>query len=85
MCGFELVRNKQTKEPFDPSLKVSLKLQDEALKRGLVLFSCTGCVEGVAGDMLLVTPPLVITRVQVDELMDILKESLRAVQADVQR
>jgi adenosylmethionine-8-amino-7-oxononanoate aminotransferase len=35
--------------------------------------------------MLLVTPPLVITRVQVDELMDILKESLRAVQADVQR
>jgi adenosylmethionine-8-amino-7-oxononanoate aminotransferase len=31
--------------------------------------------------MMLVTPPLIITRQQVDEMIDIMKESLTALQA----
>lgn len=80
MCGFELVKDKQTKEPFDPAAKVSTLFEKEAFKRGLVLYACTGCVEGVAGDMMLVTPPLIITRDQVDEMMDIIKETVQALQ-----
>lgn len=83
MCGVEFVKNQKTKEPFDPKLKVSGQIQAEALERGLVVFQCSGCVEGVAGDMLLVTPPLIITRAQVDELVDILKDTIKAVQARV--
>jgi len=40
-------------------------------------------VEGVAGDMMLVTPPLVITRAQVDEMMDILTQTTAAIQKEV--
>jgi adenosylmethionine-8-amino-7-oxononanoate aminotransferase len=83
MCGFELVRDQTTKEPFDPALRVSARLQDEALARGLILFSCTGCVDGVAGDMMLVTPPLTITPAQVDELVAITKDAVEAVRAEV--
>lgn len=83
MCGFEFVKDKQTKEPFDPSLKVSARFQDAAMANGLILFCCTGCVEGVAGDMMLVTPPLTITRSQVDELIGIVKQTLRSFEAEL--
>jgi adenosylmethionine-8-amino-7-oxononanoate aminotransferase len=83
MCGLELVRDKATKEPFPPATKASLRFQDEAMRRGLVLFHCTGCVEGTAGDMLLVTPPLIITPEQVDEMIDILKETAAALQHEL--
>jgi len=80
MCGLELVADKGTKTPFDPKMKASAVLEREAMSRGLLLFPCTGCVEGVAGDMVLVTPPLIITQSQVDEMMAIMKESLQATQ-----
>jgi adenosylmethionine-8-amino-7-oxononanoate aminotransferase len=85
MCGLEFVKDKKTKEPFDPKLKVSGRFQTEALKRGLVGFQCTGCVDGVMGDMLLVTPPLVMTTAEVDEMIDIMKDTIKAVQAEVLR
>lgn len=83
MNGFELVRDQETKEPFDPSLKVAARLQSEALARGLIIFACTGCVEGVAGDMMLVTPPLTITRDQVDEVVVMLRDALLSLRDQV--
>jgi adenosylmethionine-8-amino-7-oxononanoate aminotransferase len=78
MCGIELVKDPETKEPFAPEQKASVVLEREALKRGLILYACSGCIEGAAGDMLEVTPPLVMTREQVDEMMDILHEAIPA-------
>jgi adenosylmethionine-8-amino-7-oxononanoate aminotransferase len=83
MCGLEFVKDKATKEPFDPALKVAGRFQAAALERGLVSFQCAGCVDGVMGDMLLVTPPLVMTRPEIDEMIDIMKDTLKAVQAEV--
>lgn len=80
MCGMEFVRDKKTREPFPPELKVCGLVFAEALDRGMITFPCTGCVDGVAGDMMLVTPPLIITREQVDEMVDIFKESIEAAQ-----
>jgi adenosylmethionine-8-amino-7-oxononanoate aminotransferase len=80
MCGLEFVRDKETREPFPPELKVCGLVFAEALERGMITFPCTGCVDGVAGDMMLVTPPLIITREQVDEMMDIFKASIAATQ-----
>jgi adenosylmethionine-8-amino-7-oxononanoate aminotransferase len=83
MCGIEFARDKGTKEPFDPKLRVSGRFEMECLKRGLSLFMCTGCIEGVAGDMMLVTPPLVITPAQVDEMVGIMKDALSAMQPEL--
>ena len=83
MCGFEFVKNKETKEPFDPKLKVSNRFELECLQRGLSLFMCTGCVEGISGDMMLVTPPLVITREQIDDMIGIMKEALMVLQSEL--
>jgi adenosylmethionine-8-amino-7-oxononanoate aminotransferase len=83
MCGFEFVKGKSTREPFDPQLKVSGRYEMACLERGLSLFQCFGCVEGVAGDMMLVTPPLVITRPEIDEMVAIMKDALKQLQAEL--
>ena len=80
LTGFEFVADKASKAPFDPALEVSALYQRQALSRGLVQYACTGCVNGAAGDMNLVAPPLVITREQVDEMVDLIKEALTATQ-----
>ena len=55
--GIEFVRDPKTREPFDPDLHVSLRFQQEAMARGLILFSCFGSLNGVAGDMMLYPAP----------------------------
>lgn len=83
LCAMEFVKDKETKEPFPPELKVAISVMSEGMKRGLILFPCIGCIDGVAGDMMLVTPPLITTREQVDEMIGIMKESLKAAQAQL--
>ncbi len=76
MWGLELVRDKETKETFDPNLHVHHRLYKAAKKRGLIVLSSDGCDRGQAGDMLLIAPPLIIDREQIDELVGILDEAL---------
>jgi len=77
------VKDKASKKPFAPEIGVSRLFEEEALKRGLVLYACTGCVEGVEGDMMQITPPLIITREQVDEMIKIMKETLDATEGQI--
>lgn len=83
MCGVEFVKDKETKEPFPPAKKACLVVMNEGIKRGLILFPCTGNVDGVAGDMVLVTPPLITTRAQVDEIIDLTKRAIAAAQVQL--
>jgi len=78
--GVEFVKDKKTKEPLDPALHFSLQIQDEALLRGAHIESSSGCDRGQAGDMILLGPPFTITRAQIDEIIDILDETLSVVE-----
>jgi adenosylmethionine-8-amino-7-oxononanoate aminotransferase len=78
MCAIEFVQDQKTKQPFPTDKKVAMRFHAETLQRGLILFPCTGCVEGVAGDMSLVTPPLITTQEQVDEIIGLTKQALEA-------
>jgi adenosylmethionine-8-amino-7-oxononanoate aminotransferase len=80
MLGFELVRDKKTKEPFPPKWRVSRRVEEAALKRGLVIYHCTGSVDGAMGDMILLAPPLIITRTQIDDCMAILHDAVEEVE-----
>jgi adenosylmethionine-8-amino-7-oxononanoate aminotransferase len=80
MFGFEFVRDQETKEPFPPESKVSSLLEEAALKRGLVTYPCTGSVDGAAGDMVLMAPPLIITESQIDDIVGILDDAIYEVE-----
>ncbi len=83
MVGFELVADKETKEPFPPRLGLANQLFEQAFKRGLVIYPCTGTVNGAAGDMTLMAPPLVTTAAQVDEMVAILDDTLSDIEREI--
>jgi len=80
MVGFELVKDRSTKEPFPTDAKVSRRLTQECMKRGAIIYPGTGTADGIVGDHILLTPPYTVTREHVDELTSILDESLTVVE-----
>ena len=80
MVGFELVQDKGSKKPFPAGARMSRRVEEAAFARGLIVYSCAGCVDGVAGDMILMAPPLITTKAQVDEIVAILHEAVEAVE-----
>ena len=81
--NLEFVQDKETKRTFDPARKVHLEVYAEGKKLGLILLPSVGCDRGHAGDMALIGPPLIITREQVDELVEILDKALTEVEKRV--
>jgi adenosylmethionine-8-amino-7-oxononanoate aminotransferase len=83
MTAIEFVQARETKEPFPRGAKFAERVVDLAFENGLVLYPGTGFVDGVNGDMVMVGPPLIIDRDQIDELIEILKKTLCQVQANL--
>jgi adenosylmethionine-8-amino-7-oxononanoate aminotransferase len=83
MWGLELVRDKQTRQTFDPEKFVHLALYEAARRQGLVVLPSGGCDRGHAGDMALIGPPLIITPGQIDELVRMLDEALTEVEREL--
>jgi adenosylmethionine-8-amino-7-oxononanoate aminotransferase len=83
MVGFEFVVDKETKEPFPPDNETSRILSSLTFDRGLVTYPGAGTIRGVAGDTIPMGPRLITTKAQVDEMMAILHDSMKAFGAEV--
>ncbi|MGI9317762.1 MAG: aspartate aminotransferase family protein [bacterium] len=68
--GLELVRNRESKEPFDPFLEVNKKLKRAAFEAGLICYPMGGTIDGQKGDHVLLAPPFIIEDQQLGELVD---------------
>jgi adenosylmethionine-8-amino-7-oxononanoate aminotransferase len=83
MAGFEFVADKETRAPFPPQDATSRAFSALTFDRGLVTYPCGGTVRGVAGDTILMAPPLITTKEQIDEIMAILHDCMRDFEAQV--
>ena len=83
LMGIELVKNKETKEPFDPALRVSYRLQQLAMQKGCMIYPTTGVVNGIRGDHFLVSPPFIITEAEIDTAFDMLDEAFTDLEKEV--
>ena len=81
MWGFELVKDKASKAPFEKKQGASALATKECIEQGLIIYPGSGQIEGVAGDNFLLAPPLVINEAQVDELLMKLEAGLAAAAA----
>ncbi|KAI1432071.1 PLP-dependent transferase [Xylaria sp. CBS 124048] len=81
--GIEFVRDRATKETFDPSLRFTHRMVDEALRRGLTVYPGAGTVDGFVGDHIIVAPPYIISDEELDELIRLLVETYDAVESKV--
>jgi len=71
MCAVEIVKDKASKEEFDPAEQIGPKVHQATMQRGL--FS------RVRGDVYCLAPPIVTTESQLDQIVDILSQSVEAV------
>jgi adenosylmethionine-8-amino-7-oxononanoate aminotransferase len=65
LWGVELVAVKKTKTPFPAERNFAGLLGQACFRRGLLVYPMQGCVDGVAGDHLLIAPPAVISAEQI--------------------
>ncbi|CAM3438506.1 aspartate aminotransferase family protein [Brevibacillus invocatus] len=84
LCGMEFVKNKDTKEPFPLSAGVASQVIAKAFEKGLLVYPAIGGLDGVAGDSIILSPPLTITTEEIDELIHILRDAILAVQQELQ-
>ena len=74
--GLELIADRESKEPFDPSLKLNAILRREAMDVGLICYTAGGTIDGRRGDHVLLAPPFIIEDDQIGELVDKLELAL---------
>jgi adenosylmethionine-8-amino-7-oxononanoate aminotransferase len=76
--GMELVQDRETKTPFDPSLGVNKVIKKAAFDAGLICYPMGGTIDGKQGDHVMLAPPFIIKDDQLDELMDKLTIAIEA-------
>jgi adenosylmethionine-8-amino-7-oxononanoate aminotransferase len=77
LLGFDVIADRETGRPLPPELDAHMRLAQEAYDRGLIIYS-RRTMGGAKGDNFLVSPPLIVTEGQIDEIMDLLLQALRA-------
>ena len=76
--ALELVADRATKRPFDPTLKAHARVKREAMALGLLVYPMGGTVDGVRGDHILLAPPFIIGSSEVDTIVERLGAALEA-------
>jgi adenosylmethionine-8-amino-7-oxononanoate aminotransferase len=71
--AMEFVRDRETKESFNPSLEFGQVLYRKAFELGLAVYPCVGTFDGVNGDHVVIAPPYVIVEEELKEIIRILK------------
>ncbi len=74
LWGLEFVEDKNTRRPFAAPLQIAQRLTDLAFKEGLIIYPRRP-LNGLAGDHVLVAPPLIVTS---DEVSEVLRRLERA-------
>jgi hypothetical protein len=81
LAGIELVADRASKAPFPRSRKLVEEVTDRALDNGLVLWPSTGCADGENGDVVLVSPPLVVSDEEITEIGRRLEKTFEEIRA----
>jgi len=77
--GIEIVKNRETKEPFSKDLNIAGKIKKKALDLGLICYPMQGTVDGIIGDHILIAPPFIIDENEIDEISQKLKSTIELV------
>ena len=77
--GVEIVRDRYAKEPYTPDLKLHQRIRDTAFENGLICYPMGGNIDGIRGDVVIISPPYIATEAELGEIVDKLATSLTQV------
>jgi adenosylmethionine-8-amino-7-oxononanoate aminotransferase len=81
--GVEMVRDRASRAPYPPAMKVASRVVAAGLKRGLFVYPATGMARP-GGDAVMVTPPFVIGPEEIDYIVSRLRATLDDVHPNLQ-
>jgi len=81
--AIEIVADRASKAPFEPTLKVHARIKRAALERGLACYPAGGTIDGVRGDHVLLAPPYIVSAGEIDMIVDRLGAAVDAVIHDI--
>lgn len=85
--GIEFVKDKITKEPFDPKQGVSEKIV--ALARSpefnLLIYPGKGCVDGYRGDHIIIMPPFTVTEQDIEFIVEVVLKVINRVLNEIDK
>jgi adenosylmethionine-8-amino-7-oxononanoate aminotransferase len=76
MIGIELVADRDTKQPFDRSRRITESVIARCFDLGLTVYPASGCVDGYSGDAIMLGPPFVISENQLERAANIIADSV---------
>ena len=87
LLGMEFVKDRATKAPFETkeSGYVAGLVAKKSFKNGLIVYPGSGTVDGHRGDHILIAPPFIITKDQIDEMVAILGQSITEAAGELSR
>ncbi|MEH6992111.1 aspartate aminotransferase family protein [Neobacillus drentensis] len=78
MLGIEFVEDVTTKAPFPREAFVTQKIISLAKEKGLLVYPAGSGIDGVNGDSIIISPPLTITKNEIDELVSLMQATFDA-------
>jgi putrescine aminotransferase len=75
MAALQIVKDKASGQTFDAALEVGMLCRGHCFANGLIMRA--------VGDRMIIAPPLVITRAQIDDMMALIRRCLDLTLADV--
>ena len=77
MIGVELVKDKASQESFEPAVGIADRVFKHCLQRGVIVRP--------VGNVIVLSPPLILDTQQVDTIISALVESIRETTDDLRR
>ncbi|WP_066061312.1 aspartate aminotransferase family protein [Neobacillus soli] len=78
LLGIEFVKDRSTKMPFPRTALITQTIIALAKEKGLLVYPAGAGIDGVNGDSIIISPPLTITKIEIKELIYLLKETFAA-------
>jgi len=76
--ALELMEDRESQRPFDPSAKVHERIKAHALRAGISVYPSGGTIDGHAGDHVLVAPPYTAGPSDIEVIVDRLDIAVRS-------
>ncbi len=74
--GLEIVKDRETKAPFDPARAIHKRFKAAAFDAGLICYPMGGTIDGRRGDHVLLAPPFIMEDAHIDEITGKLSTAL---------
>ena len=84
LMAIELVADQATKQQLPPAMNAPARLTSYGLAHGIALYN-RRANRGQFGDIQLIAPPLIITEIEIDDLVERLRRALSDFERDLER